>query len=254
MNRATLDNHRGYWCRQLSDCSEPDFSAVLDTLEQYGGTSPALWQKTADGVTLQGSIDPKTPLTTISEVYTLATLCASRSIPFIPVVVPRGDAGEAEIHAIIAGITGCLVVDIESGAGFYDGAPPSTIPAYFALLREAAPDAFLVAQPDPRNLDSVLLTQWLDAIDGIAAQHYVGWKDLGWTDVPGEVASFDSIRALGKPVYPTIYGTGSMGMVATFWRAVRDYAAGLCVFRFGALGPAEYAWLQQLRLPGEAVS
>lgn len=252
-NDAAFAFRRGYWLRQLSDCAESDFAAVLVTLKQYGGTAPALYAKCMDGTTWQGQIDSKTPINTVTDVKLLQSQCWDAGVAFSPVVVPRGETGESAAHGALAEAIGCIVVDIEAGAGFYDGAPTSTIPAYFQQLRQAAPDSFIMGQPDPRNLSSVYFDQSVPSLDGVAAQHYIGWDSVGWTDVVAEVESFDAIHARGLPCYPTLYGEGDGATVSTFWRAVKDYSRGLQFFRFGVMGPAEFSLARSCLLPGEAI-
>lgn len=246
-------NRRGYWLRQLSDCAERDFLEVAQTLTQYGGGSPALYAKCMDGLTWQGEIDGKTPLNSVDDVRRVALICNQQNIEFAPVVVPRGQSGEAQAHGELAVAVGSLLVDIELGPGFWDSAPPSGIPGYWAGVRAAAPDAWLVSQPDPRNLSAVLTSQSLDSIDAFAAQHYVGWSGVGWDDVVQEVHRFDAIASYGKPCYPTLYPEGVGSEVAVFWRAVRDYSAGFQCFRFGVMGPREFELARALKLPGEAL-
>lgn len=250
-NDSAFHGRRGYWLRQLSDCAESDFSELLHTLIAYGGRSPSLWAKVMDGVTAQGTIDPKTPLHSLGDVAGLQAQCSLMGVGFAPVVVPRGIGGEVALHASVALGIGCLVVDIEAGQGFWDQSSTDGIPGYWLQLRSLAPNAYLVSQPDPRNLESVYTSESLSYFDAFAPQHYVGWTDVGWTDVVAEVARFDWIRALGKDVYPTLWGTGDAAIAATFWRAVRDYSAGNCAFNLGAIGPRQFGWLSALKLPAE---
>lgn len=248
-----FDGKRGYWLRQLSDCAEASFGELCDTLVEYGGSSPALYAKVADGNTWQGDIDPKTPLWSFDGLAALWTLCKDKGVAFAPVVVPRGDQGESFFHGAIAAQCSCLIVDIEAGMGFYPATRTPEIPGYWAQLRVNAPNAFLVSQPDPRNLESVYTADSIAYIDAFSAQHYVGWTDVGWTDVVREVKSFDTIRQYQKPSYPILYGVGNADIVSTFWRAIRDYSLGFSLFRLGVMGPREFQWTAALKLPGEAV-
>lgn len=209
--------------------------------------------KCADGATWQGQIDPKTPLLSIADVLNLQSLCYAAGVAFAPVVVPRGEEYEDEVHAAIAKACGCLVVDIESGSGFYDQAPTSEIPGYWQSIRTLAPDAWLVSQPDPRNLDSVYDSESRQHFDAYSAQHYVGWTDVGWNDVVKEVQRYDTIAANGKDCYPILYGTGDAATVSTFWRAIRDYAQGVAFFSLGTIGPSQFETCRGLKLPGEPV-
>lgn len=248
-----MNGRRGYWLRQLSDCAEPDFAALLKTLQQYAGPSASLYAKCMDGATWQGTIDPKTPLNSVQDVLGLMAQCAQAGVDFAPVVVPRGEQDETAAHAALASAVGALIVDIETGSGFYDGAPVDTIPWYWYDLRVGAPMAFLVSQPDPRNLESVLTAECLDYFDAFAAQHYVGWTAVGWSDPVTEVARFDAIRAFGKPCYPLLYAEGDAPTFQTFWRAVRDYSGGVGFFKLGTMGPQEFAAATACKLPQEPV-
>lgn len=251
--RGAIYNRRGYWLRQLSDCAEADFSQVLTTLAMFGGTNPGLYPKCMDGVTWQGEVDAKTPLQSVTDVFMLWQECFSAGVAMAPVVVPRGDPGESDAHGALAARIGSIIIDAEAGTGFYDRSPISTLPSYVAQVRQAAPDAYIVWQPDPRNAESVLTSQVVGFIDCLASQHYVGWDSAGWSDVVSEVGRFDALRAYGVECAPTLYGEENHAEESVFWRAVRSYSIGVQFFRFGTMGVPDFTAAASCILPFEAV-
>lgn len=249
--RDALQNTRGVWLRQLSDVGEADFDAVITTLQQYVGGKIVLYPKVMDGTTWQGQIDPKTPIKSLADVQALLSLCVSRGIGCVPVVVPRGVSGEAVAHAQIAIVAGCGCFDIEQGPGFWDSSPLAGIPAYWQALRQAAPTAYLINQPDPRNLSSTFVQQCAPLVDAISGQHYVGWQTYG-VDVLKEFDRFDAIAALGRDLLPILWGVGDWRVVDGFWRGVAGQCLGVSAFSFGPMNGAQLEALGALQFPPAA--
>lgn len=251
-----LADRRGAWLRQFSDMLEARtaaspaarIAAIAATLN--ANSIDLLQMKLLDGLDWVGGWDSLTPVTDVASALALRDGFAAFGISVAPVVNPRGLAGEGELHGALAAAFGCIVVDIEDGTGFWDQSPATLIPVYFRALRAAAGQAVqIVAQPDPRNVGDVYLTLCLPYISGIAAQHYVGWASIGWTDVAAEVRSYQALAALGKPCYPTVWGEETIGLAAQFWTDVLALKSnpplGVCAFALGAMDAdhlAAYAW------------
>lgn len=252
-NDGAFRGRRAYWLRQLSDCAESSFEQVLATLLEWGGSAPALWVKAMDGDAYQGQVDPETPLRGLREVTDLQALGLVMGVPVAPVVVPRGIEGEWQYHTQLANACGSLIVDVESGKGFWDQSSLDNISVYWYQLRVGAPDAYLVTQPDGRAVEAVSTTLCMPYYDAVSAQHYVGWTAAGWGDVVTEVRRFDYLRQLGKPCYPLLWGMGDFAQASTFWRAVRDYSDGVGFFRFGTMGPNQFGSAGAFKLPAEPV-
>lgn len=243
---SPLAGRRGYWLRQLGDCAEPDIAAILATIQDYGG-GDLLVMKVMEGSTWQGAIDPKTPVQSISDVLAIKQQCADAGAAFCPVALPRGidPAGEARAHAAIASACRALIVDLQPYAGFWDGIGPggsstrSQIPAYCAALRAAAPDAYLVIQPDPSpaGLDGIAFSVIAGAgsFNGFAGQHYVGDTESGRLNVDEEVRRFELLAATGLEPYVALFGSGDTVLPAQFWQRVRDRARGFHVVRLGVM-------------------
>jgi len=234
----------GLWLRQFGDTAERTIDRILDTMRDYGGYN-LLCLKVADGLTWQGQIDAHTPVRSVDGVMAISATCAARGVALCPVVVPRGRdiAGEAAMHGMIARNLGCLMTDIEPYAGFWDQAPHARIPDYTRALRQAAGDAYLVNQPDPREgpVRDARVVESAGSFDAICAQHYVGWAAVGWTNVDLEVQRFDQLAGLAKDMYVTLYGVERTDLAAAFWERVKDRAGGFHCF---ALGPMDADQLQ----------
>lgn len=250
--REALAGTRGLWLRQVSDTGEGTIAGIIATMQAYVGGPLVLYLKVCDGTTWQGDIDAKTPIHSLADVQAVARQCVAAGIGFCPVIVPRGGAKEAAQHAAIAGALGVACFDLEAGAGFWDQSSTAGIPAYCQAIRQQAPNAYLIVQPDPRNLSAVHVPDGIAGWDCIAAQHYIGWTDVGWTDVVAEVARFDAIHVLGFDCIPTLYGVGNAGMVATFWRAVADQSLAVQAFAFGSMSGPQLRAFGALPMPALA--
>jgi hypothetical protein len=236
----------------VKDGTDP-VAAICATLTGIASVN-LLQLKMLDGLTWQGQIDALTPVHDIASALALRDRFRAFGVDLVPVVVPRGLAGEGELHGQLAAAFGCIVVDIENGAGFWDKAPAGEIPIYFRALRVAAGDGVqIVAQPDPRNTADVALDQCIPYLSGIAGQHYCGWSEVGWTDVATEVARYQQLAAFGLPMYPTLWGEAATGLAHTFWDAVRPLGAlGCCAFALGPMTADElnaYAWFALPAVP-----
>lgn len=259
-----LAGKRAIWLREFSDTYEATHNAdpvaaICATLTGIASVNQ-LWLKLLDGVTWVNTYDPLTPVSDVASALALRDRFRAHGVDVAPVVVPRGlmNQGEAETHGALAAAFGAIVVDIENGPDFWDGpAPAYDIPVYFRALRDAAPQAQIVAQPDPRNTGDVYLDQCVPYLSGIAAQHYLGWVDpaagVAWTDLATEVTRYQQIAALGLPCYPTLWGLAATGQARAFWDAVRPLGAlGCCAFALGAM-PADdlnaYAWFPLPQAP-----
>lgn len=94
MTENPLAGRRGYWLRQFSDTSERTLEAILKTITGLGGAT-ALCLKCRDGVDWVGSYDTATPIHNLIDVTAVQRTCQAAAVTFVPVVVPRGVAGEA---------------------------------------------------------------------------------------------------------------------------------------------------------------
>lgn len=232
-----LKGRTAWWLRQLKpDCGENTIAQVLQTMKDYGG-GDCLCLKVMDGLDYQGTFDVTLPINSLSDILAVRDLCHSMGVAFCPVVLPRGLIGEAEKHGAIAAAVGCLMIDLERGSGYWDHHDVSGIPIYAQALRVAAGDAYLINQPDPR--DSYVCEAPKAFFDAVCAQHYVGWSDVGWTDVNLEVNRFYSLSPLYRDAYVTLYGKDRIDLAVTFWESVMQRAEGFCVFSFGPMDGAE---------------
>lgn len=238
--RNALVGRMGIWLRQYSDTAERTLTRIIDTLHAYGGYD-LLVLKVADGLNWQSANDPTMPLRSTNDLLAIQSFCESRGVSFCPVVVPRGLRGEAQFHGEIARAAGVLMTDIEPYQHFWDQAPYDQIPWYTRELRQEASGAYLVNQPDPRiaGRRDAKVDETAGHFDAICAQHYVGWSSVGWTDVANEVRSFDSLAALGREMYVTLYGVERIDLAGAFWRHVVDRSLGGHVFAMGVMNAEE---------------
>ncbi len=256
MSRNPLAGHRGVWLRQLADTGERSFPGVLATMQQFG--FDLLAAKVMDGGTWQGTIDPLTPIHGLPDIAGLQTLCQQHGVTFLPVVVPRGvhPYDEANAHAAVAETCGSVMVDLEPFAGLWDGSSFDQIPGYCAQLRTAAPDAYLIIEPDARPYawNAVNLPALVPSFDGCAAQQYVGWTSGGvnWTDVATEVQRYQALAALGWEMGVTLWGLDTTALAVQFWQALlagQPQPAGFVTFSFGAMNRAELTTFGALPVP-----
>lgn len=254
-----LDGTKSIWLRQWGDTGERTFMGIVGTLKAY--KIEVLAQKVGQGLFFQQTFDRITPIGRLDDIRSLADAFAAHGIGFVPVHVPVGRDWELEagFAADIANVTGTLIVDIEAGPGFWDiaagAAPLDRIPDWFARLRALAPDATIIAQPDPRlhHWRVQRLEEYAPFIDGWAAQHYIGIP--GWSDVELELTVLAKLHELGgKPCYPTLYMLADQAgreQAAKFWAQARllPYVRGVQGFAFGSAGPVQLDWFRSLPSP-----
>lgn len=264
MRVRPLYGRKGIWLREYADTGEGTTAGILSTASTYGGCSN-LSLKVADSLDLVGTYDPSTPVKSLDDLTALRDACKAAGFTFLPVVVPRGRPGEAAFHGQIAQRCGALMVDIEPYAGskklplpmkFWDQGPTSNIPQYWKDLRAAAGDAYLMAQPDPRQYgwSGAYVQQSLPYFDALCCQHYVGWMGAGWTDVAAEVKSVARDFATGKDVYVTIYGADpsfplQQNLPGQFWQQVQPNVLGLNIFAFGPMNGKQLNAVRDMPAP-----
>lgn len=249
-----LSGRVGYWLRQFSDTGERELPLIIDNIKRLGGGN-CLCMKVADGSTWQGRNDEAglTPIFSLEDVLRMRDYCHARGVTFLPVVVPRGadPVGEAAFHGRIADAVGALMTDIEPYPGFWDRGAWERIPDYTRALRKAAPNAYLINQPDPRGWarDAVRVVETAGDFDAIAAQHYVGWAGVGWFDVGLEVRRFEQLAALGREMYVTLWGTERTDLALAFWNRVREHTLGVNIFAFGPMDGRQLATFAAMPAP-----
>ena len=187
-----------YWLRQTGDLANPrPLIEHMAYMREHGG-SGTLTKKVADGLRWQATVAPGDPCADGPTTQALADDFKARGFAFVPVVNVRGVRGEAQFHAEIARRFGTLVIDLEPYEGHWDQADTSLAPVYLRELRAGAPDAYLALQADPRRFwDTAGFTIPVTAphVNAYINQHYVGWTEQGWTNVPAEVDRFGRIKA-----------------------------------------------------------
>lgn len=264
-----LTGRFGYWLRQFGDTGEAlaaharavnegraydwreALDAILQNMQQIGGGN-VLCLKVADGLRWQGSIDVLnrdgrfvrlTPIIDVDSLREVRDHCWARGVAFMPVVVPRGVAGEAEFHGQIGIACGALMTDLEPYAGFWDQSPLSLIPVYCEALRAVASAelVYLVNQPDPRRfgLIDARVQETAKFFDAVCGQHYVGWESVAWIHVDRELQALRDLLKWFSAAHVTLYGIERVDLALAFWAKARELVGGAHVFAFGPMNAAQ---------------
>lgn len=242
---------------------EQDGAAIAATLSRFG--IGALWQEAFYGLTWQGEIDRRknggaygSPQS-LPEFRALGERLAADDIGLVPVVVPLGLAGEAELHAEVARACGAVVVDIEvdNSGDWWPARQIEQVSIYARALREACgPDVVIAWEPDGRIADPGRPDEWgqivtlaAPYVDVWSPQLYSGWTayGIGQRAIEADLARFARFAELG-PACPTLYLSESLNEPAALWREFGSRALGVCGFRFGAMGAEALTLLGSLAL------
>lgn len=239
-----LDHLRVIWSYDWRKQAERDASSIIATMKTYRFN--ALAQELYYGLSPQVGGSP----TTIEEIHTFRLILKESDILLIPVVVPRGLQGEAELHAEIAKECGCILVDLEvdSSGNYWPDSEISLVQIYARALRAATgPDIHIGWQPDGRIADLGRNQEW-NYIVGFCDQYINSyWPQLytGWSDYGVGVASriydfkrFTQFKSLGKFVAPTLYSAApNPDDFKQLWLLIQDFTTSACAFAMGATGP-----------------
>lgn len=255
---SPVDGRFGIWLRQYGDTSERSTPNIIARLKEYGFDMICL--KVADGLNWQGVNDDTnaTPIWSLDDIAKLKAWYEGAGIKFVPVVVPRGRnvEAEAEMHAQIAEKCGVLMTDIEPYKQFWDGSHYSNIPIYAKILREMAPTAYLINQPDPREwaVTDGRVAECGPYFDGISAQHYVGWAGVEWINVHAEIDRLAELSKYYKDVHLTLYGVDRIDLAGEFYkRAIAEFSIkSVHVFTMGPMGGRELSYFRDLPRPNPA--
>lgn len=171
---------------------------------------------------------------------------------------PRLSRGERQ-QADMMGVLSWNALAMGSAVNRPVGASPlvkagvlDLIPVYTGELRRLAPGAYLVNQPDPREwaMKDAKVAETAGDFDGIAAQHYVGWDSVGWTNVQAEVRRYQQLAGLGREMHVTLYGVEGVQRAAEFWRIVREMGCrSVHTFALGPMNASQLQWFGGLPKP-----
>ena len=158
---------------------------------------------------------------------------------------PLGEAGEADLAGSIAalGEVDALFLDVEPYDQFWGAwRPEGEARAYMERIRELAPRAYIVLQPDPRagRLAEIRPEEWLPYCNAIAGQHYFSTFGVDpLSEMDRAVGLGAELRAiypwLDLGVYPTLpSGSTDPGELAQAVRRLEDHGVrGIVHWRMG---------------------
>lgn len=213
----TLDNQRilQVWQWDSATQAERTIGDAIELAKPFGATGLAV--KALDGDSWMRSIEERDhpddlgdALGSLDDVRHQADACHAASLSYYVWVNVLGRNLELEAVrtadlALVEGVDG-VILDVEPYAGHW-GAWRSVglARAYLDRVRQIAPAAYLVLQPDPRpaRLAEIRIEEWLaGGVDAVAGQHYFGAFE---TDPAAEMTEARHRAAeLAKPYYPTL--------------------------------------------------
>lgn len=253
-----FDRRKAAWAFDRRAQAEHTPAAIIATLQTYGFTG--FHTEVYYGLMPQGQIDGLSP-TTRDGFIAESLAFKNAGIAWVPVVVPRGLAGEAELHAVAAKAAGAIVVDMESDSSgsYWPWSQASQIRIYARALREACGDDVCIGwQPDGRLADPSRVSEWNQLvapcapyIDAWLPQLYAGWSayGTGTAAIAADMQRYQRFVQLG-PVYPTLYTAESLAEPTGLWAACMGAGAtGFVAFRFGSMDGRALSMVRDLPLP-----
>lgn len=226
------------WQYGLPNAAENGLDDAIATAKQFG--FDGLLVKALDGLDWMATFDGHADaLRSVDQVATQAARAHAAGLQYFAWTNPKHDVNvdeEATMTGQIALACDGVFLDTEPYRQFWNNDAPVGQAAHFMdVLRQTAPDALVILQPDPRPnaLAGIKVGEWTPKCSGIAGQHY--WTDFS-SDPRAELADAAQLgQQVGLPVYPTLPGNADPSSVPT------DLVAGFpgfVVWRLGSTGPA----------------
>jgi hypothetical protein len=249
LNASTPAPVSTHYLKLLQVFEPRDLNAEIQACHQYGYTG--LLIKALDGSDWMSRFDSsQDALHNLAQVaYQVDRAHMAGLYCFVWTVPQQADwEVQAAISAAMSKVADGLFLDVEPYSQFWGAwAQPGLASQFMTRIRESAPDAFIVLQPDPRptHLAEIRTGEWMPGCDAIAGQHY--WTDFG-TDPSAEL---DHATALGllydAAVLPTLPGNAPL---SSFPREYISGFPGFVVWRWGTTPPATIAMLGGLSVAG----
>lgn len=183
-----LNNVRLLQMWQYAAQAERTLDDVVATARRYGFTG--LLVKAIDGLTWMGDVRAERvhadALRSVEQASTQRAKVNAAGLQYCLWTVPlwREDReAQARLSAQLTGACDALFLDVEPYPEFWGANQPvGDAAAFMATLRNIAPLATVVLQPDPRpaRLAEIRAAEWLPHCQGLAGQHY--WDTFGTND------------------------------------------------------------------------
>jgi hypothetical protein len=247
------------WQWAPSAQSERTVADVVKRCKDFAFTGTLV--KALDGVDWMGKFDP-TPaaLRSVDDARRQANEAHAAGLLYAVWTNPldRDLAQQAQMTAALARAPeiDAVFLDAEPYPKFWGAMRPvGRAREFMQRVRDGAPDAYLVLQPDPRQarLNELRPEEWIPFIDALSGQHYFSDFQVD------PVSEVERAVALGlqvdRPIYPTLPGNAPPAQLTTAVKELIKREVGGCVmFRLGtcdgprlkAIGSAEFPKVRSL--------
>ncbi|MBN1121772.1 MAG: peptidoglycan DD-metalloendopeptidase family protein [Anaerolineae bacterium] len=238
------------WHWEGDAVGEATVNDVVNTLKNYGSVVDGLFIKTSNGTEWQGKYDSKTALAinSASDVAKWVNAFASHNLEIHIWCVVLGKKIDGEIEKVVkaAQVPGVksVILDIEPYDGFWEGSS-SDVVRLMTGIRSALGSGFHIGiSVDPRQrwYSTIHPDAWRPYVDSVHPMCY--WGEMVRTPEDVLTEAYVVWGPYGLPIYPVLqaYGVSSDSIreAQDIARSVRG-ASGLSYWRFGSIGPVEFA-------------
>jgi hypothetical protein len=221
------------WQYGLPTAKEETLAAAIKTAKEFGFTG--LLVKALDGPDWMSNFQSsQDALGSVEEAADQRKKSAAAGLGYYIWTVPKPDQwqAQADITAELALATDGVFLDVEPYPEFWGPWRPVGLATQFMQrVRQAAPEAWIVLQPDPRKarLAEIRPDEWMAHCDAIAGQHY--WSDFQVSSRDELTRAKELVEHYQKPAYPTLPGNAPLG---TFPLDMLTEFAGFVVWRLGS--------------------
>jgi len=245
-----LDNQRLLQLWMYSAQAEHTLEASIEIAKQHGYSG--LLIKSLDGVTWMGHIDPwPDAIRSTSQAAEQKVWVNNAGLLYCLWTNPlyyedSRMIDQAHMTADLANVADALFLDVEPYPQFWGANRPTGKAAGFMFaIRERAPDAYIVLQPDPRpaRFRELRPEEWLPHVNAISGQHY--WSDFGTT--PESLTRALEMRDLyNLPVYPTLPGNAPVDQLSRAVELLTEWEiTGYVAWRLGSMSAEQLAIVGQ---------
>lgn len=243
-----FDGKIGLWHWKGESVGEATIDELARTVRQRAPNADAIYVKTNDGISWQGSFDSKTSMAVNStrDVENWVDVLSRHGLEFHAWCVVKGANVQAEAQRIIEicrtpGVQS-MILDVEPYDGFFEG-NRNTVVQLMGIVRTALGANFHLAMAmDPRqnHFEAIFPDAWRLYVNSV--HPYVYWEEMGRAPVDVLNETYSVWGNYGLPIYPALQGnasTDSIKIAQDTARSIRG-ARGLSYWRLGVIGPAEF--------------
>jgi uncharacterized protein YvpB len=240
---------------------ETTIREIIATLQEYTPNVKAIWVKTNDGDSWQGTCDTSGKadlrITGPRDLERWITTCGEAGIAVHAWCVARGLNVDQEIAVVVDACRvdglASFILDVEVGQLYFRGGP-QTAQKMGEEIRRRVPSGLHVAL----NLDyrgyhprDIHIDKWLPYVDSLHPMVY--HKTFGVSPEQAVTKAFENLAQYNRPIIPMLQAHGlddvDEMVTAANLATARFGARGISFWRFGNIGAREFASIKTIAPP-----